>query len=465
MLSDCVACCGQVIAKSLRSLDIKLVSEIGELALTVLQAPFSDPRSFKSAYKRFKFGIKKSAYMDLIQELKRDNSSLRQLADHDRARLLGRPFRRRPNFEMIRSNATSLFSSLQRSLHSACQAPHEVDLCVAALGSDRDATFRLVFHHKASLAPTWLYEEAEIISMTSKPGTEASRDNRTVARNGTVVSGKKAGRVAFAQTQAVAGTVTKSVSIGGHAAEIHDLCGDLPKLKSSRCGQCLGVLRDPSRDVRHGLFWPSSPVVDRTSLGMLSLGELLSQLPGQSLSVADTKHLAVELSACVLKLYDTPWLGKQWGRHEVTLFKKGSKILAEYPFISAKMGAVPALTCDSGHVYFQASPAIPNETVFALGILLIELCLRQPFDQLILPSELNPDGTKKELSDYTAALRLLDRVDDTAGHRYAEVVRRCVRGHFEQRLTSLKSEAFRRAVYDGVVAELQDDANQFFGRT
>lgn len=198
---------------------------------------------------------------------------------------------------------------------------------------------------------------------------------------------------------------------------------------------------------------------------MLSLGELLSQKPGNSLSVADTKHLAVELSACVLRLYDTPWLGRQWGRNEITLFKKGSKVLAEYPFVSARMLAVPSLTAASGHVYFQSGPAIPNETVFALGILLIELCLRQPFDQLILPSELNADGSKNPMSDYCAALRLLDQVDDTAGHRYGDAVRRCVRGHFEQRKTSLEDEAFRRAVYDGVVAELQDDANQFFGRT
>ena len=299
--------------------------------------------------------------------------------------------------------------------------------------------------------------------MSSKPNLSVHGDGNTAGGKGSGT--KSANRVTFAQSQTVATKTTRLAGIGSSAAEIHDLCGSISRFRSSRCETCLGVLTDPSRDLQHALFWPSAPVVDRTSsLGMLSLGELLSQQAGQSLSVAETKHLAVELSACVLRLYGTPWLSKQWGRNEITLFKRGNKILAEYPFISAKMVAVPALTGTSGHAYFQSGPAISNETVFALGILLIELCLRQPFDQLILPSERDPDGTKNEMSDYYAALRLLDQVDDTAGHRYGDAVRRCVRGHFEQRTTSLDNEAFRRAVYDGVVAEIQDDANQFFGR-
>lgn len=85
------------------------------------------------------------------------------------------------------------------------------------------------------------------------------------------------------------------------------------------------------------------------------------------------------------------------------------------------------------------------------------------FDSLQAPKDLNTDGTKHAASDFLAVNRLVDQVYDRAGKRYGDAIRRCILCEFDQRKSSLEDDAFRRAVYDNVVAVLEEDVSQFFG--
>ncbi|GAB7366649.1 hypothetical protein MBLNU230_g8631t1 [Neophaeotheca triangularis] len=188
----------------------------------------------------------------------------------------------------------------------------------------------------------------------------------------------------------------------------------------------------------------------------------------------------------MLCLYDTPWLAKQWGCKEVVLFQKGRELIMARPFISTKVNSSRPLTLvtnppdqyltprvgiqnetvfDSPDQYFTPCVGIQNETVFALGIVLIELCLRRPFKSLMLPAELNADGTQHEMSDFYTAMRVLVEVDATAGRNYGDAVRRCVQGCLGISDAKLEHDDFRRSIFDGVVAVLQKDVDTFFGRT
>ena len=243
------------------------------------------------------------------------------------------------------------------------------------------------------------------------------------------------------------------------AAEIIDLCQSLHSLKAMQCGVCLGYLVDATTRSRHGLYWPSKPFVDKASMTTITLATVL----GKWLTVADSRRLAASLAAGMLRLHDTPWLAKQWGKNEITLFAKGTKLLTQHPFITTGMKTSHTASIVPTDEYFIASALVRNETLFALGILLIELCMEKCFAELMVSEDLNPDGTKHPASDFLAATRLLDQVYDRAGKRYGDAARRCILCEFDLRKTSLDDAQFRRAVYDGVVAVLEEDVRQFLG--
>ena len=99
-------------------------------------------------------------------------------------------------------------------------------------------------------------------------------------------------------------------------------------------------------------------------------------------------------------------MARHWDGHGVTLFKQNNLILAEHLFMSADLHR----TVQPASV--ECSPAILNETLFALGIVLIELCMGQSFDSLHHLEDLNTDGTKHAASGVCAANRLVDKVYD-----------------------------------------------------
>ena len=66
------------------------------------------------------------------------------------------------------------------------------------------------------------------------------------------------------------------------------------------------------------------------------------------------------------------------------------------------------------------------------------------------------------LRNWITATRLMEAVYNEAGTLYGDAVRRCLHCEFDQRNTSLEDDAFRQAVYDGVVATLEDNVKDFF---
>lgn len=108
---------------------------------------------------------------------------------------------------------------------------------------------------------------------------------------------------------------------------------------------------------------------------------------------------------------------------------------------------------------------IKNRTLFSLGIVLIELCMGKPMQELREPDELNPDGTENDFSDFQTADRLLEMevISDKFGKRWSDVVRRCIHCDVDEAKKSLEDVGFRKAVYNKILVELEEDYKQFFG--
>jgi hypothetical protein len=113
---------------------------------------------------------------------------------------------------------------------------------------------------------------------------------------------------------------------------------------------------------------------------------------------------------------------------------------------------------------YRLAPFIHNPTVFALGILLIEICLGKSFEDLRMPEDLGDDGVANPLTEYVTAVRLLnsEQLLERGGPGYEKAVRLCIKGTCESRSSDLNDDEYRQAVYDGVVTLIEADADHYF---
>lgn len=384
--------------------------------------PFTDSRSFKDAYHRFKFSVKKSGYMDHLEAIQQNNTRLNELTKQSMPEPMRTSNGRGINFEKFRLYALSVFNTLQRTLHSSCTSAHTASLCIKAPTIERpqksardDRALRLVLHHEHA-SSSWLSKEAEV-----KPLEAPSVDSQATAGAASRSHSSRI-RVQFMASSVLpAMTGAASTGSGGDKmSEIHDLCESMARICLQSGGDsCLGYMVDTVSDARHGVYWPAAPLVD--DFMAISLAKLMeTQASSKLLSVADSRQLATSLAFGILQLHDTPWLAQKWNPDDIVFFKDTAGLLAKHPFVSVRLRTSNAISSPSSSpsISLNSFPVPANEAVFALGVLLIELCLEAPFDKLRIPVELSPDGSKHRWSDRMTAERLLPKVYDTAGWRY-----------------------------------------------
>ncbi|KAG8525717.1 uncharacterized protein KY384_000477 [Bacidia gigantensis] len=204
----------------------------------------------------------------------------------------------------------------------------------------------------------------------------------------------------------------------------------------------------------------SNPVKAFSRQGSTTLNDLLnlsfdthSQAEGTALPLTKRSRLriAVTLVSTALQLHDTPWLKKTWGKKDV-LFHDGS---AEYPYISktfaqGNSGVAEAISIPATGTSWTP---IRNESVFNLGVLLLELAYGKP-----LLSFQNPNDPPF-FTEYAIASRLVNHLVEEESSGYVDAARACIYCDFGTKVKKLgfDNEAFKQAVYDNVLVPLEDD--------
>jgi hypothetical protein len=169
----------------------------------------------------------------------------------------------------------------------------------------------------------------------------------------------------------------------------------------------------------------------------------------------------VTLASSVLQLSNTPWLKENWGKEDIFFIHRPATSSYEDLFITSNLYN----TNKYDHVTNSPiSRIIRNETLYALGLILIELWYRKTIRQLHIeedgPIETN-EMNIKTMTTWNTADRLTDELYTEAGQKYADAVRRCIRCDFGLNLRSLKDAIFVRAVYDTVMRPLQENFDMF----
>ncbi|KAK5690320.1 hypothetical protein LTR17_025967 [Elasticomyces elasticus] len=286
----------------------------------------------------------------------------------------------------------------------------------------------------------WTDKEAELRAWSSQPASDVVHIALTSSLTG-------------ARPRSSSQAVSPATSSGStdSARVIRNLCASFEGVQSNACGSCIGYLEDATTKDRVGIYHPREPLFGASALNTARLADVL----GQGLGNSSSRKIALMAANAVLQLYETPWLPDGVGRYDIIIFKKDGLLLAEYPFVSAVMGAAPGRVVTN----ITQNPFIRNAAIHALGVLLVELCLGEAIEDQV-PGAAN--SSIMPLLNFTAAYHL-ERVREKYGQGYLDAVRRCLYCDFNQPMTTLGNADFRKAVYAGVVVPLEKTIQYFDG--
>lgn len=433
-------------------------------------------------------------------------------------------------FKTIQAHAENLYHSIKGGWNCDCGASHDANLRLATrllnenvplshpqgVSSQEDVLFKVLFPLKKgsnSSAAQWSWQETDIrlldqqshnvskpiesyatgpfsassqvnteitqLSAASASSTPVGKQTRGASLSGTkthVPKPKKSVRFISDDTTLILDEVCASISDQkiSDLVQIRNIC-----LVMQRCmdnmlhsQNCLGYLFDHGREPL-GVYLSQSSQSKRDKHKIISLTEMLRKScftprqnfldSGNILRRGDRLRMALTIASSVLQLYKTPWLRETWNKSDIKIGVGAADANYEEAYISRSFSET---TCQTSTQQNPLAHLVRNETLFALGILLIELCFGRPLETMRTSEDpLGANSRPDIMTDWSTATRLMSSVNDEAGRRYGDVVRRCIYCEFDKLNTTLENDEFRQAVYDGVVAPLEDDMKDFFQLT
>ncbi|CAO2648716.1 Nn.00g096650.m01.CDS01 [Neocucurbitaria sp. VM-36] len=266
------------------------------------------------------------------------------------------------------------------------------------------------------------------------------------------------------------GSNSPQASDGIDICKVVCVCSHFQQNVQTTCGQyvpqCLGYLNTKS-NARYLFYPPSIPkTVSATSPNptgevttLISLIERAQRGPSELLY---QYQLALRISMGVLQFHNTAWLPPTWKLQDVSVFgSQLSPATLKTLHLSTRFESMPqAQRAVAGAPSTPTSnidtltpvdacckricPGIYNETLFSLGIALLEIAHWQSFTTL---SQDDPD-------DFYAAHRLV-RGPPPLGPKYRKIVERCLRCDFGAGNENLEDSDLQHAVWSKVVYPLE----------
>ncbi|KAI0415958.1 hypothetical protein F5X98DRAFT_206244 [Xylaria grammica] len=418
----------------------------------------------------------------LLEDLKHCNEDLRRVVEKaelpeeaDSSKIQELKLRFNPQrCSSIRKCLTSLHRALGAGLSCACPSPHQaaVDLDWEAYESDKTRVYKVAVSYNGISRPPPHWKKLHIApDVTPEPTPPNLNLLPPVSppRTPSPTSFIKSKAVRFASfsglrmsppSPALSGSVSVVASVASSVivttrTEITNLCNVV--CTENMPHDLNGYFRDPEHDpsgngYRRFILESKQPdlfkITEAFQLkSLITLDDLPTgrQNPIRSLSAKQRYGIAASIAWSVLHLGETPWLGESWSEKQANLFLEKNrnagapdspKFYLSYLF---SMSPLPEERSSS-----ELDELIPNRTIFALGVILVELCM------IDLRS-----GSLIEV--YKTAVRRLDDVRRIAGSAYGDAAERCIKFFFpgQNLYKNFDMEQFRKKFYDDVVAPVQ----------
>ena len=164
--------------------------------------------------------------------------------------------------------------------------------------------------------------------------------------------------------------------------------------------------------------------------------------------------LSLILASTVLQLSKTPWLSDSWDLSDIHMLNsKDGIFVATEAYVSRKFAIKSSL---NNNTKSKSRWFLQNETVFALGVLLIELSFGQPLHTYKTLADVDGQGNDDVLTEYKIAIRLVKELEDREVPNYSEAAQRCIYFNFDTTNPDLENQHFQEQFQRGVVTPLQE---------
>lgn len=179
---------------------------------------------------------------------------------------------------------------------------------------------------------------------------------------------------------------------------ISNLCQTLKRSQKQGAGECCGHVKDKNSSRRFEVFNPLFDM-DNPDTGiwsMVPLGAILDGTNGgnqhSTLTYPDRLRLAWTVASSVVQLQSTPWLESPPTHEDIFLIRQSDSTLRKEAFVLKKFSnTTRPIACAAAPV----ATAARNPVLVALGVLLIELVLKQPIEKLCPGFEITPPGPSR----------------------------------------------------------------------
>ena len=253
--------------------------------------------------------------------------------------------------------------------------------------------------------------------------------------------------------------------------EIKDLCEWIRNVQSNTIRpneDCLGYLCDANQS-RYGLYGVNPRKDVEPPLASFHVGEPLSPASSrgkgkgvpsrQKFSNRTKTQLAFTLGSTMLQLHSTPWLD-EWKKQDVLYFPEPGSGIVQAPvqpyisryLFSSNMGRDGTTVASNT----RAVPGFaPNETLFTLGVILIEIAYNKTIEALAEPGE---KAQMAAVTQYVTAMRIRKEIGMKMGRQYQRAVDGCLMCQFgvQGLIADLKSVDFQRQYLEHVVTPLEE---------
>lgn len=231
---------------------------------------------------------------------------------------------------------------------------------------------------------------------------------------------------------------------------------------------CIGYL-EKTPDSKHLIYLRGQGLKAGNQLDapLKSLADLLEQRQqgsDETFDISQVERLALSrsLAAAVLQFHPTPWLRNTWSSKDVFFLLQSDSSNPQSAEIKEPFVDVSVQDSSKAKVDGRPDPCYPfapNDFLFGLGVMLIELAFQKPLQSMKKPCD-TIDGMDGRYDSFFTAKRLSKLVSRKFGTRYGEIARKCLACDFG-RGDDLGRPALQEAVYREVVCELTDLVGQF----
>ncbi|KAI4257358.1 MAG: hypothetical protein L6R42_005726, partial [Xanthoria sp. 1 TBL-2021] len=386
---------------------------------------------------RIKVTLRKRVYQGLLDDIDRANKDLLEFTQHGislepmrRKRRSKRPI---AELKLIRRHATSLYQVLMsnKAWRCSCRVHHMASLRLEArpptseevkTSTPPDCVFRVmitVADQADSSGVTTRWEEIEVV-----PSLESQKLN-LVLDHSHHHPVRKGVRFASDINPPSGRVPTETIPTQTDWTCIKDMCSALCTPVLNR--RAIGLLVDDAFDKHQHKLYRANTVVKSQTLSR-SLEDLLeaSRQPGDdSLSRKERLQIAVVLASSVLQLDGTSWFKRGWSSSDICFHTEDSQSLGvaeprRFPYLSWQPCCYDILPPPLERLYLN-NHMIRNDTLLALGLVLVELCFGRTLTEMRKPEDLDKEATVTKLR---TATRLHTRVYTEMGPLYGDVVRR-----------------------------------------